>query len=73
MYTDGLLDVMEAIAVRLPAEGGQVPRSAVLSVFALMVGTVQLSRALTDRALADELLGRAVADALGRLGGGGGS
>lgn len=68
VYTDGLLGVMEAIAARLPAEGVQVSRSAVLSVFALMVGAVQLSRALTDRALADELLERAVADALSLLG-----
>ena len=36
----------------------------ILSVFASMVGTIQLSRALTDRRMADALLEQGVANSL---------
>jgi hypothetical protein len=35
-----------------------------LSVFALIAGTLQLSRALTDRQLADEILDQGIENAL---------
>ena len=38
-----------------------------LSVFALMVGTLQLSRALADRQLADEVLEQGIQNALALL------
>ena len=41
-----------------------------LSVFALMVGTLQVSRALADRQLADEVLEQGIQNALALLGGG---
>jgi len=40
-----------------------------LSVFALMLGTLQLSRALADRDLADTVLQQGVQNALALLGG----
>jgi len=39
-----------------------------LSVFALMVGTLQLSRALADRDLADAVLEQGIHNALALLG-----
>jgi hypothetical protein len=39
-----------------------------LSVFALMVGTLQLSRALADPQLADEILEQGIHNALALLG-----
>jgi hypothetical protein len=39
-----------------------------LSVFALMVGTLQVSRALADRKLADEVLEHGIQNALALLG-----
>ncbi|MEU8105639.1 TetR/AcrR family transcriptional regulator [Nonomuraea muscovyensis] len=63
-YTDGVLVVIDGIAARLaPAD----PRSAhtrILSVYAMMVGTLQLSRALADRRLSDELLEEGIRNAL---------
>jgi len=41
-----------------------------LSVFALMAATLQLSRALADRQLADEVLDQGIQNALALLGGG---
>ena len=46
----------------------QSARAKVLSVFALMVGTLQLSRALADKQLADEVLEQGVQNALALLG-----
>ena len=57
-YTDGVLAVIDDIAARLAPDDPQSARVKTLSVFALMVGTLQLSRALADRQLADEVLGR---------------
>jgi hypothetical protein len=41
-----------------------------LSVFALIAGTLQLSRALADRQLADEVLDQGIQNALVLLGAG---
>jgi TetR/AcrR family transcriptional repressor of nem operon len=67
-YTDGLLGVIDDIAERLAPD---VPRSArvkTLSVFALMVGTLEVSRALADRQLANEVLEQGIQTALALLG-----
>jgi len=69
-YTDGLLGVIDDIAERLAPD---VPRSArvkTLSVFALMVGTLEVSRALADRQLANEVLEQGIQTALALLGSG---
>ena len=52
-YTDGLLAIIDDIAARLAPDDPPSARAKTLSVFALMVGTLQLSRALADRQLAD--------------------
>jgi AcrR family transcriptional regulator len=68
-YTDGVLVVIDDIAARLaPDDDPQSARVKTLSVFALMVGTLQLSRALADRELADEVLEQSIQNALALLG-----
>ncbi|MBF6148877.1 TetR/AcrR family transcriptional regulator [Nocardia nova] len=63
-YTTGMLAIADDIAVLLAPDDPASVRVQVLSVFAMMVGALQLSRALSDRQLADEVLERAVRDVL---------
>jgi TetR/AcrR family transcriptional regulator, transcriptional repressor for nem operon len=67
-YTDGLLAIIDDIAARLAPDDPPSARAKTLSVFALMVGTLQLSRALADRQLADEVLEQGIENALALLG-----
>jgi AcrR family transcriptional regulator len=67
-YTDGLLGVIDDIAERLEPDDPRSARVKTLSVFALMVGTLEVSRALADRQLADEVLEQGVHTALTLLG-----
>jgi TetR/AcrR family transcriptional regulator, transcriptional repressor for nem operon len=67
-YTDGLLVGIDDIAARLAPEDPPSARAKTLSVFALMVGTLQLSRALADPQLADEVLEQGIHNALALLG-----
>jgi len=66
-YTDGLLVVIDDIAARLAPDDPPSARVKTLSVFALMVGTLQFSRALADRQLADAVLEQGVRNALALL------
>ena len=66
-YTEGLLGVIDDIAERLASEDPSSARVKVLSVFALMVGTIELSRALADRQLADQVLEQGIDNALALL------
>jgi TetR/AcrR family transcriptional regulator, transcriptional repressor for nem operon len=67
-YSEGLLVVIEDIAARLAPDDPSRGRMQTLSVFALMVGTLQVSRALADRTLADEVLEQGIRNALALLG-----
>jgi len=66
-YTEGLLVVIDDIAARLAPDDPQSARVKTLSVFALMVGTLQLSRAVADRELADAVLEQGIQNALAML------
>jgi len=55
-YTDGVLVIVDDIAARLAPDDPRSARVKTLSVFAMMVGTLQLSRALADQQLADQVL-----------------
>lgn len=68
-YTDSVLAIIDDFAARLAPHDPQSARTTVLSVYALMVGTLQLSRALTDRQLADDLLEQGIRNALAVLDG----
>jgi TetR/AcrR family transcriptional repressor of nem operon len=67
-YTEGLVGVIDDIAERLAPDDPRPARVSTLSVFVLMVGTLEVSRALADRQLADEVLERGVQTALALLG-----
>jgi TetR/AcrR family transcriptional regulator, transcriptional repressor for nem operon len=69
-YTDGLLAAIDDITARLAPDDPPSARAKTLSVFALMTGTLQLSRALADRQLADEVLEQGLQNALALLGAG---
>jgi TetR/AcrR family transcriptional regulator, transcriptional repressor for nem operon len=64
VFTDELMGVIDDIASRLEPTHVEVARTDALMVFGLMVGTLQLARALTDRDLSDQLLARGVDTAL---------
>jgi TetR/AcrR family transcriptional regulator, transcriptional repressor for nem operon len=66
-YTDGLLAVIDDIAAHIAPHDPPSARVKTLSVFAMMVGTLQLSRALADPQLADEVLEQGIQNALARL------
>jgi AcrR family transcriptional regulator len=63
-YSDGIVSIIDDLADRLVGVEASRARVAVLGMFASMVGTIQLSRALTDRQLADEVLAQGVQNAL---------
>ena len=58
------MDEIDDIAARLDPTDVAAARTDALTVFGLMVGTLQLSRALADRDLSDQLLARGVGTAL---------
>ena len=63
-YTDGVLVVIDGLAARMTAEDPPSARVKALSLLGLMAGTIQLSRALTDRQLSDDLLEQGLRNAL---------
>ena len=67
-YTDGVLAVIDDIAGRLAPHDPQSARVQAFSIYALMVGTLQISRALADRQLADVVLEQGIQSALTLLG-----
>ena len=69
-YTDGQLVVIDDIAARLAPADPRSARVRALGVFALMVGTLQVSRALADKKLADDVLEQGIQNALALLGSG---
>jgi TetR/AcrR family transcriptional repressor of nem operon len=66
-YTDGQLAIIDDAAARLAPGDPEAARVQTLSVFALMAGTLQLSRALADRRLAEDVLEQGVQNALALL------
>jgi TetR/AcrR family transcriptional regulator, transcriptional repressor for nem operon len=64
VFTAELMGVIDDIAARLDPTDADAPRTEVLTIFGMMIGTVQLARALTDRDLSDQLLARGVETAL---------
>jgi len=66
-YTDGTLAIVDDVAGHLAPEDPASARGVVLGVFAMMFGTLQVARALTDQELADEVLELGVQNALASL------
>ena len=63
-YTDGVLVVIDGLAARMAPEDPPSARVKALSLLGLMAGTLQLSRALADRQLSDDLLEQGLRNAL---------
>jgi AcrR family transcriptional regulator len=67
-YTDGARSIVDEIAARLaPADPGSA-RGKAIGLFTMVVGTLQLSRALSDPAFADKVLEEGIRNALTFLG-----
>ena len=64
VFTDELMGVIDDIASRLDPTDAEAARTDALTIFGMMIGTLQLARALTDRDLSDQLLARGVETAL---------
>jgi len=64
VFTDELMAVIDDIASRLDPTDAEAARTDALTLFGLMIGTLQLARALTDRDLSDQLLAQGVETAL---------
>jgi TetR/AcrR family transcriptional regulator, transcriptional repressor for nem operon len=60
VFTDELMGVIDDIASRLDPTHVDAARTHALTLFGLMVGTLQLARALADRDLSDQLLAQGV-------------
>ena len=66
-YTEGMLAMIDDLAALVDEPDRRQARARALSIFASMVGTLQVSRALADDELADEVLTRGVENALALL------
>lgn len=66
-YTDGLLSLVDGIAAHVAPQDPGSARLPVLGVVALMVGTLQLARAVTDDGLAAQILEHGTQTALAQL------
>jgi TetR/AcrR family transcriptional regulator, transcriptional repressor for nem operon len=64
VFTEEVMGVVDDIASRLDPKNSEAARADALTVFGLMVGTLQLARALTDGDLSDQLLARGQETAL---------
>jgi TetR/AcrR family transcriptional regulator, transcriptional repressor for nem operon len=64
VFTDELMGVIDDIASRLDPTDAEAARTDALTIFGMMIGTLQLARALTDRELSDQLLAHGVETAL---------
>jgi TetR/AcrR family transcriptional regulator, transcriptional repressor for nem operon len=64
VFTDELMGVIDDIASRLGPTDAEAARTDALTLFGLMLGTLQLARALTDHDLSDQLLDRGVETAM---------
>jgi AcrR family transcriptional regulator len=64
VYTDELIGVIDDIASRLNPTHAEAAQTNALTLFGLMLGTLQLARALTNRDLSDQLLPRSVETAI---------
>ena len=68
-YTAGTKTLVDEIATRLSPSNPESAHGRALILFTMIVGTLQLSRAVTDPALADEALAHGLEQALTFLGG----
>lgn len=63
-YTDGARTMIEAIARRLDEHHPEAARDRAIGLFTLLVGSLQLARAVTDPELSDRILADALRNAV---------
>jgi TetR/AcrR family transcriptional regulator, transcriptional repressor for nem operon len=63
-YTDGAWTIVDGIAAHLAPDDPRSARGKALGLFTMAVGTLQLSRAMADPELADEVLEQGIQNAL---------
>ncbi|NEE08519.1 TetR family transcriptional regulator [Streptomyces sp. SID7499] len=63
-YTDGARAILDELAARLAPEDPQSARGQAVGLYTMVVGTLQLSRALSDRKFSDEVLEQGIQNAL---------
>ncbi|KUN62238.1 TetR family transcriptional regulator [Streptomyces canus] len=63
-YTDGAKAILEELAARLAPGDPQSARGQAIGLYTMAVGTLQLSRALSDRKFSDEVLERGIENVL---------
>jgi TetR/AcrR family transcriptional regulator, transcriptional repressor for nem operon len=66
-YTDGLLGIVDEVAIRLWPQDPSSIRAQILGILGSMIGVMQVSRALADPALADAILEQGIQVALTAL------
>lgn len=66
-YTDGTEVILAEIATRLAPADPRSARGTTLSLYTMMIGTLQLARALSDRRLSDEVLEQGIRNALAAI------
>jgi TetR/AcrR family transcriptional repressor of nem operon len=67
-YTEGAQVILEEIAGRLAPNDPPSARATAIKLYTMLIGTLQLARALADPQLADEVLERGLEAALAELG-----
>jgi len=66
-YTKGAKTILDEISARLDPENPESALGSALALYALMIGTMQLARALSDRKLSDAVLTEGIKTAMGML------
>jgi TetR/AcrR family transcriptional regulator, transcriptional repressor for nem operon len=64
VFTEEVMGIVDDIALRLDPTDLEAGRADALTVFGLMIGTLQLARTLTDRDLSDRVLARGLETAV---------
>lgn len=63
-YTRGIQSIVDVIASRLTGREPAVARTTALGLFTVLVATMQLARAVSDREMSDDILESGIANAL---------
>jgi TetR/AcrR family transcriptional regulator, transcriptional repressor for nem operon len=62
-YTEGLLALADVVAANVPIGDVASARARVVSLFAVLFGTLQMARAIDDRSLSDQILEQGIENA----------
>ena len=62
-YTQAMQDFVDEVAARLSPDDPSSARSDAIGLFTILVATMQLARAVTDRAFSDDILESGIANA----------